>query len=449
MKKIFSITLSALLVSLSPGCSAFAAVTAKGNAAPERIGSPRAGFIRHWMRPISGHGAPLRVIASPAASEVRGQWLEQGERHMSAIQDPAAAADGVHGSGEALSVWMQGGLDEEARLSSPEVAVAGMQAPALPGLAPASLNSRTLSASAIAGKLTTRWRQASPTAKAWLGVGSVVASLGAAIVAGFNPAEWLPALGPALAAVFLPARVNMRNPDNRVTFFDQFTGRHVTEVDKLKMAKDMAASSRLGSVIFRALSNAQINPLFRVENAHGPVYYARSLGDDPEISNETERLYVFTDWAIRYLSPQALAADLAAMAVRHFYSDKIPESAEKTYVEGSVRNRVFAQLTNSDERQWAGELDTLVGRDEDGDPVFSIWEHYFFWIQTAGASVDDVRLGRYFKDKIVLGQSRPDVFIRDRRAQTTLFQRSQAGQISDAAATAGQEKFAGFVQNER
>ena len=59
-----------------------------------------------------------------------------------------------------------------------------------------------------------------------------------------------------------------------------------------------------------------------------------------------------------------------------------------------------------------------------------------------------MRQGPYFKNKIMKSEGDPSIYT-DERGRRTLFQRASDGEINDAAATRGQEKFDAFVNNER
>lgn len=226
----------------------------------------------------------------------------------------------------------------------------------------------------------------------------------------------------------------VRPPDQGRAWLDRHTGRYETEASKLGKALELAMSSALGAAI---KSGLPVNPLYRVEPSDGPGLYARSTGDDPERPGE-ELAVVFTDWSVRNLSPYLLAAKLASMWGRHLLMDKLPQSAEKTYAEGSLFVRVFMELTASTFDHWRGDLDQRAGQ------TFHGYQHAYWWAQ--GFRYDDVRQGPYFKRKIMGAEGDPAIYA-DARGRVTLFQRKDS--IGDEKAAAGQAEFDLFVRNER
>jgi len=240
------------------------------------------------------------------------------------------------------------------------------------------------------------------------------------------------------------------NPDTQYSWYDAHTGQYETQASKIKKALDLALSHRLGAAIKNGL---KYNTLYRVDNdARFDDYTVRTTGDDPEQA-ASEPLVIFKHSALRQLSPEYLAAKLASMWARHLYRETMPVSAEKTYVEGSVMVRVFMGLTQSNSGWWNGDKDRVVSvpghYDNSGTWVtqnFETFLHQYFWRQ--GFNYQDVRQGPYFKDKIMGAQGQPDIDA-DARARRTLFQRAQSGEISQDEAAAAQQRFQGFVSNER
>lgn len=227
-------------------------------------------------------------------------------------------------------------------------------------------------------------------------------------------------------------------PDTQNSWYDRHTGNYETQATKIKKALDLALSNPLASAIKNGLS---ANTLYRVDNTNGLDRYAvATLGDDPERANEASPVVIFTHEALTQLPAHFLAAKLASMWARHLYRDTIPQSAEKTYIEGSVLVRVFMQLTNSTARWWNGSLDQW----KNGN--FEIYRHFYHWIQ--GFRYQNVRQGPYFKDKIMRAEGDPDI-LANSAGRRTLYQRSQNGEISPDAAAEAQKRFDGFVANER
>lgn len=226
-------------------------------------------------------------------------------------------------------------------------------------------------------------------------------------------------------------------PDNQSAWYDKFTGRYETEATKIKKSLELALSNPMAKAI---KDNLASNTLYRVERARAINYVARTIGDNPEKPWETEAAVIFTAKALRELSPHYLASKLAGLWARHLYKNEIPESAEKTYVEGSIFVRVFMALTGSTSQRWVGDLDYW------NNGNFEAYKHFYHWIQ--GFRYDNVRQGPYFKDKIMREQGDPVIYAEE-EGRKTLFQRAQSGQISDAAATRGQEKFDAVVKVER
>ena len=229
-------------------------------------------------------------------------------------------------------------------------------------------------------------------------------------------------------------------PDNFSGWIDQHTGQWETQTSKIKKAYDLALTHPLAAGIKRGLAR---NTVYRVDNSNGPWYLhtaVRTQGDDNEKANEPDALVIFNHNALVALSPEYLAAKLASMWARHFYRDTIPASAEKTYIEGSVLIRVFRDLTGSTAQNWNGAKDYFL------NGTFELYRHFYHWIQ--GFRFANVRQGPYFLDKIMHAQGDPTIDA-DARGRMTLFQRSQAGQITPQAAEAAQHRFDGFVSNEQ
>jgi hypothetical protein len=229
-------------------------------------------------------------------------------------------------------------------------------------------------------------------------------------------------------------------PDNVSGWVDQHTGQWETQTSKLKKAYDLALTHPLAAGIKNGLSR---NTVYRVDNSGGNWYLhtaVRTQADDNEKTNEPDALVIFNHNALQQLSPEYLAAKLASMWVRHLYRDTLPASAEKTYVEGSVLVRVFKDLTGSTAQTWNGSKDYFIGG------TFELYRHFYNWIQ--GFRFANVRQGPYFLDKIMHAQGDPSIDT-DARGRMTLFQRSQAGQITPEAAEAAQHRFDGFVSNEQ
>lgn len=226
-------------------------------------------------------------------------------------------------------------------------------------------------------------------------------------------------------------------PDTKSAWYDKFTGRYETEATKIKKSLELALTNPMAKAI---KDNLASNTLYRVERARVFNFVARTIGDNPEKPWETEAAVIFTAQALRDLSPHYLAAKLAGLWARHLYKDQIPQSAEKTYVEGSIFIRVFMALTGSTSQRWVGDLDYW------NNGNFEAYKHFYHWIK--GFQYDNVRQGPYFKDKIMKQEGDPVIYA-DENGRATLFQRAQAGEISDAAATRGQEKFDAVVSVER
>jgi len=233
---------------------------------------------------------------------------------------------------------------------------------------------------------------------------------------------------------FVPASL-VSAPDDTWSWFDPFTKQRETETSKLRKTYQLALTNSKAKAI---KDNLPVNTVYKVQKGDNP-FYARAEGDDPEIPGQ-EAAVIFDEWALRNLSPHFLAANLASMWVRHLYRDVVPQSAEKTYMEGSILIRVFMELSGSTARNWVGRLDHWL-RDN-----FQIYRHFYHWVK--GFQYDNVRQGPYFKDKIMGAQGDPSIHT-DARGRKTLFQRARAGEISDQAAQAGQEKFDQFVRTEK
>lgn len=229
-------------------------------------------------------------------------------------------------------------------------------------------------------------------------------------------------------------------PDNIGQWYDQHTGEYESQTTKIKKAYDLALSHPLAAAIKNALPR---NTVYRVDNNAGNWYLhtsVRTQGDDAEKTGEPNALVVFNHNALQQLSPEFLAAKLASMWARHMYRDTMPASAEKTYIEGSVLTRVFMGLTGSTAQNWNGSKDYFL------NGTFELYRHFYNWIQ--GFRYPNVRQGPYFLNKIMHAEGDPAIDADD-RGRMTLFQRSQAGQISAEQAQAAQQRFDGFVANER
>jgi hypothetical protein len=224
-------------------------------------------------------------------------------------------------------------------------------------------------------------------------------------------------------------------PDDHFTWYDRTTGARETETSKIRKTYQLALSNPRAKAI---KENLPVNTLYKVQKGDNP-FYARTTGDDMERPGE-EAAVIFDEWALRNLSPAFLASTLASMWVRHLYRDVVPQSAEKTYMEGSVLIRTFMELSGSTARNWVGRLDHWVKNN------FQIYRHFYHWVK--GFQYDNVRQGPYFKEKIMGAKGDPAIHT-DARGRKTLFQRAQAGEISEEAAQAGQEKFEQFVRTEQ
>ncbi|MDD5627965.1 MAG: hypothetical protein PHU21_02795 [Elusimicrobia bacterium] len=233
---------------------------------------------------------------------------------------------------------------------------------------------------------------------------------------------------------FAPA-ASVSAPDDYFGWYDRSTGQRETETSKLRKTYQLALTNPRAKAI---KDNLPVNTVYKVQKGDNP-FYARTEGDDPERPGE-EAAVIFDEWALHNLSPHFLAATLASMWVRHLYRDVVPQSAEKTYMEGSVLIRTFMELTGSTSRNWVGRLDHWL-KDN-----FQIYRHFYHWVK--GFQYDNVRQGPYFKEKIMGAKGDPTVHT-DARGRKTLFQRAQAGEISEEAAQAGQEKFDQFVRTEK
>lgn len=224
-------------------------------------------------------------------------------------------------------------------------------------------------------------------------------------------------------------------PDDYFAWYDRSTGQRETETSKLRKTYQLALTNPRAKAI---KDNLPVNTVYKVQKGDNP-FYARTEGDDPERPGE-EAAVIFDEWALHNLSPHFLAATLASMWVRHLYRDVVPQSAEKTYMEGSILVRVFMELTGSTASNWVGRLDHWVKNN------FQIYRHFYHWVK--GFQYANVRQGPYFKDKIMGAKGDPTIHA-DARGRKTLFQRAQAGEISEEAATQGQEKFDQFVRTEQ
>lgn len=233
-------------------------------------------------------------------------------------------------------------------------------------------------------------------------------------------------------------------PNQHESWYDNQTGAYETQATKIKKALQLAMSNPLASAIKNALPQ---NTLYRVDNSWNWTLPAavRSMGDDAEKAHENTPLIVFHQNALKQFSPELLAAKMAGMWARHMYREKIPASAEKTYVEHSVAIRVFMALTGSTASWWNGNKDYQTGSNWRGEKFFEMYNHYFFWVQ--GRNYPNVRQGPFFKEKIMQNSGTP-VIDADARGRKTLFQRANAGEISNAAAEQAQQSFDGFVSNE-
>jgi hypothetical protein len=224
-------------------------------------------------------------------------------------------------------------------------------------------------------------------------------------------------------------------PDDSNSWLDPATGQYETETSKIRKAYQLALTNPRAKAI---KDNLPVNPVYKVQKGNS-AFYARAEGDDPEKPGE-EAAVVFDQWTLQNLSPHFIAANLASMWVRHLYRDAVPQSAEKTYMEGSILIRVFMELTGSTASNWVGNLDYWLGGN------FEIYRHFYSWAQ--GFQYPDVRQGPYFKWKIMGARGDPTIHT-DERGRRTLFQRAQAGEIGDQAATQGQGKFDQFVGTEK
>ena len=236
------------------------------------------------------------------------------------------------------------------------------------------------------------------------------------------------------------AQLPHSSPDDAYQWYDRHTGENETQTSKIRKAYQLAMSNPLAAAIKNAMPQ---NTVYRVDNNRGNWYLhtaVRSQGDDPEKMAERSAVVVFNHNALQQLSPEFLAAKLASMWARHMYREKIPASAEKTYVEGSVLVRVFMALTGSTAQWWNGDKDYQVA------DTFEIYRHFYFWAQ--GHRFDNVRQGPYFKDKIMAAAGKPEIDA-DARGRRTLYQRAQTGELSEGAAEQGQAAFDGFTSNER
>jgi hypothetical protein len=234
----------------------------------------------------------------------------------------------------------------------------------------------------------------------------------------------------------LPSGQSVSLPDQSSSWYDRHTGQYETEATKIKAALDYALSFPTAKAIKDKLP---YNTLYRVDRRSGISYVARTEGDNPQKTWETEPVVVFTRRALTELSPEYLAAKLASMWVRHLYKAQMPESAEKTYVEGSIFVRAFMYLSGSTAQNWNGDVDYVNGGN------FEAYKHFYHWIQ--GSNYQNVRQGPYFKDKIMRQEGDPAIFS-DPAGRRTLFQRAQAGEISGPDAQKAQELFDRFVANE-
>lgn len=235
----------------------------------------------------------------------------------------------------------------------------------------------------------------------------------------------------------------LSSPDTERSWYDYTTGEYETQASKIRKTLELAAADSLGGALKNAIP---FNTLYEVDNSwearYSPSYIARTIGDDPEDrwTRAEDAAVIFTDWAVRNLSPHFLAAKLASMWMRQLYRDDIPESAEKTYVEGSVFARVFKSLTGSTARDWNG------ARDWWNNGNFEAYRHYYHWLK--GFAYDNVRQGPYFLEKIMRAVGDPWIHTSE-RGRKTLYQRAQDREITEEQATEGQAKFDTFVNAER
>jgi hypothetical protein len=230
-------------------------------------------------------------------------------------------------------------------------------------------------------------------------------------------------------------------PSQSASWYDRHTGGLESQASKIKKALQLAMSHPKAAAIKNGMSQ---NTLYRVDNTGRgltPQSSVRTQGDDPERPGETP-LVVFHADALTQLSPEFLAAKLASMWTRHFYKDSIPVSAEKTYIEGSVMIEVFRALTQSTAQWWNGAKDFFSFGN------FEIYRHFFHWVQGFESRFSNVRQGPYFHDKIMNAEGDPDIATDD-RGRRTIYQRVRDGDVSADAGTAAQQKFDGFVSNER
>ena len=233
--------------------------------------------------------------------------------------------------------------------------------------------------------------------------------------------------------------------DGSQTWLDQHTGQYETQQSKLRQAYQLAMGHPLAAAM---KNNMPQNTVYKADNSHwgdDVRYAARSYGDDPEHPNEPA-VVVFTAQALQRLSPEHLAAKLAGMWALHMYRDKMPVSAEKTYISGSVMIRVFMALTGSQGQQYWNYDKDLPAWNSLGQRTFEIFSHWYHWAK--GFAFQNVRQGPYFLNKIMRGEGDPAIDA-DARGRMTLHQREQAGQINGQQAVDGQSLFDGFVSNER
>jgi hypothetical protein len=333
---------------------------------------------------------------------------------------PSALSAGVFAAPSALAApGLQAAMAASAFAPSLSVALPAAAAPALNAAAPApALAGAPSAAIPVAGAPALGLLR---NAASSIPNGPSPADFGAAGRAQFDGAAFAP-------------------PDNVSGWYDSHTGQWETQTTKIKKAYDLALTHPLAAGIKNGLPR---NTVYRVDNSGGNWYLhtaVRTQGDDNEKANEPDALVIFNHNALVQLSPEYLAAKLASMWVRHLYRDTLPASAEKTYVEGSVLVRVFMGLTGSTAQNWNGSKDYFTSG------TFEVYRHFYNWIQ--GFRFANVRQGPYFLDKIMHAQGDPSIDA-DERGRMTLFQRSQAGQITPQAAEAAQHRFDGFVSNEQ
>ncbi len=239
--------------------------------------------------------------------------------------------------------------------------------------------------------------------------------------------------------------VSASDLDGFSSWYDQHTGQYETQQTKIAKAYQLAMSHPLAAAM---KNNMPQNTVYKADNSHwgdDVRYVARTYGDDPEHAAEPA-VTVFTRQAIQQMSPAYLAAHLARTWTLHMYRDKMPASAEKTYVSNSVMIRVFMALTGSQGQQyWNYDQDRPV-LNALGRETFEIFSHWFHWAQ--GSSFQNVRQGPYFLNKIMRAEGDPTVDA-DARGRMTLHQREAANQITGQQAVDAQGLFDGFVSNER